>query len=91
LAALLSRGRSSRAQAMRRVGVLAGLAENDLEMQAMQAQLAAFARGLQQLGWTDGRNVQIDCRGIGAGNHLSVAATAPVGSALRRMQLTLLG
>ena len=76
---------------MRRVGVLAGLAENDLEMQAMQAQLAAFARGLQQLGWTDGRNVQIDCRGIGAGNHLSVAATAPVGSALRRMQLTLLG
>jgi hypothetical protein len=37
------------------------------------------------------RIVQIDCRGIGAGNHLSVAATAPVGSALRRMQLTLLG
>ena len=28
----------------------------------MQARLAAFLQGLQQLGWTEGRNVQIDIR-----------------------------
>ena len=27
-----------------------------------QARIAAFLQGLQQLGWTDGRNVQIDIR-----------------------------
>ena len=32
-----------------------------------QARLAAFLQGLQQLGWTDGRNVRIDYR-WGAGN-----------------------
>jgi hypothetical protein len=80
--------RAQQPERSRRIGVLMNLASDDAEE---QARLAAFHQGLQQLGWTDGRNVQIDCRGIGAGNHLSVAATAPVGSALRRMQLTLLG
>ena len=28
----------------------------------MQARIAAFQQGLQQLGWTDGRNVRIDTR-----------------------------
>ena len=28
----------------------------------MQARLAAFLDGLQQLGWTDGRNVRVDTR-----------------------------
>jgi hypothetical protein len=32
-----------------------------------QARFAAFQQGLQQLGWTDGRNVRIDYR-WGAGN-----------------------
>ena len=32
-----------------------------------QARIAAFLQGLQQLGWTDGRNVRIDYR-WGAGN-----------------------
>jgi ABC-type uncharacterized transport system substrate-binding protein len=32
-----------------------------------QARLTAFAQGLQQLGWTDGRNVRIDYR-WGAGD-----------------------
>ena len=32
-----------------------------------QARFAAFAQGLQQLGWTDGRNVRIDIRSA-AGN-----------------------
>jgi putative tryptophan/tyrosine transport system substrate-binding protein len=49
---------------MRRIGVLVSLAENDPEGQARKA---AFQEGLQQLGWTDGRNVRIDYR-WGAGD-----------------------
>jgi hypothetical protein len=48
----------------RRIGILTDLAENDAEA---QARLAAFRQGLQQLGWTDGRNVRIDTR-WGAGD-----------------------
>jgi ABC-type uncharacterized transport system substrate-binding protein len=44
---------------MRRIGVLQSLAADDPEG---QARLAAFAQGLQQSGWTIGRNVQIDTR-----------------------------
>jgi ABC-type uncharacterized transport system substrate-binding protein len=44
---------------MRRVGVLMSLSENDPEA---QAQIEAFRQGLQQLGWTDNRNVRIDYR-----------------------------
>ena len=44
---------------MRRIGVLTGLAADDPEG---QARIAAFLQGLQQLGWTDGRNVRIDTR-----------------------------
>jgi putative ABC transport system substrate-binding protein len=44
---------------MRRIGVLTNLAENDPQG---QARVAAFVQGLQQLGWTDGGNVQIDTR-----------------------------
>src|SRR5262245_31756470 len=43
---------------MRRIGGLAGIAD-DAEG---QARFAAFRQGLQQLGWTDGHNVQIDYR-----------------------------
>src|SRR6266700_445593 len=49
---------------MRRIGVLMNLASDDTEG---QARLAAFHQRLQQLGWTVGRNVQIDYR-WGAGN-----------------------
>jgi len=49
---------------MRRIGVLISLAENDAEG---QARIAAFLKGLQQLGWTEGRNVRIDYR-WGAGD-----------------------
>jgi ABC-type uncharacterized transport system substrate-binding protein len=49
---------------MRRIGVLMNLASDDAEG---QARLAAFHQGLQQLGWTVGRNVQIDYR-WGAGD-----------------------
>ena len=44
---------------MRRIGVLMNLAADDPES---SARLTAFLQGLQQLGWTDGRNVRIDTR-----------------------------
>jgi ABC-type uncharacterized transport system substrate-binding protein len=44
---------------MRRIGVLMATAADEQES---QARLAAFLQGLQQLGWTDGRNVRIDYR-----------------------------
>jgi putative tryptophan/tyrosine transport system substrate-binding protein len=47
-----------------RIGVLMGLSADDPES---QARLAAFAQGLQQLGWTVGQNLRIDYR-WGAGN-----------------------
>ena len=46
---------------MRRIGVLLG-SGIDADDSDMQARIAAFRQGLQQLGWTDGRNVQIDVR-----------------------------
>jgi putative ABC transport system substrate-binding protein len=49
---------------VRRIGVLAGLSADDSQG---QARLVAFVQGLQQLGWTDGRNVRIDFR-WGAGD-----------------------
>jgi putative ABC transport system substrate-binding protein len=49
---------------MRRIVVLSGPAADD---QDNNARLAAFRQRLQQLGWTDGRNVQIDYRFV-AGN-----------------------
>jgi putative ABC transport system substrate-binding protein len=44
---------------MRRVGVLMNVAANDPES---AARISAFLQQLQQLGWSDGRNVQIDTR-----------------------------
>jgi putative ABC transport system substrate-binding protein len=44
---------------MRRIGVLMSLAADDPET---PARVGAFAQGLQDLGWTIGRNVQIDYR-----------------------------
>jgi putative ABC transport system substrate-binding protein len=44
---------------IRRIGVLMASAADDSES---QARIAAFLQGLQQLGWADGRNVQIDLR-----------------------------
>jgi len=44
---------------MRRVGVLMNVAENEPEGQAA---LTAFVRKLNELGWTDDRNVRLDVR-----------------------------
>jgi putative ABC transport system substrate-binding protein len=48
---------------MRRIGVLLSFAADDPES---LADLGAFLQGLQQLGWTAGRNVRIDYRMTGA-------------------------
>jgi putative ABC transport system substrate-binding protein len=53
---------------MRRIGVLSALPADDPET---KARLSAFVQGLQQLGWTDGRNVRIDYRiGVGDADHM---------------------
>src|SRR5215470_18192389 len=44
---------------MRRIGVLQGLAAEDPEAQTY---VAALQQGLQEAGWTVGRNVRIDYR-----------------------------
>ena len=44
--------------------MLWSLSENDPEA---QARLAALARGLRDLGWTEGRNLRIESRWIAAG------------------------
>ena len=51
--------RAQQSEPMRRIGVLMNRAADDPEG---QADVAAFRQALQQLGWTDGRNVQIDIR-----------------------------
>jgi putative tryptophan/tyrosine transport system substrate-binding protein len=51
--------RAQQSDKVRRIGVLMGGSGRD---PIEQARLAAFLDGLQQLGWTDGRNVRIDTR-----------------------------
>ena len=59
--------RAQQSGGMRRIGVLTDLPSDDSEAQVRNA---AFLQGLQELGWTVGRNLQIDFRwgkGRGAG------------------------
>ena len=56
--------RAQQPERMRRVGVLMNLGSDDAEAQARNA---AFLQGLQELGWTVGRNVRIEYR-WGAGD-----------------------
>ena len=51
--------RAQQPDRMRRIGVLMSYAEDDPDG---KPRLAAFAQGLQELGWTDGRNIRIDYR-----------------------------
>jgi ABC-type sugar transport system substrate-binding protein len=54
--------RAQRNDRLRRVGVIMGFAEND---EVWQAYLATFRRSLQELGWTEGRNIRFDYRFTG--------------------------
>jgi putative tryptophan/tyrosine transport system substrate-binding protein len=51
--------RAQQIEKVRRIGVLQPVAVDDPEA---LARVTAFAQGLQQFGWTDGRNVRIDTR-----------------------------
>ena len=51
--------RAQQPERVRRIGVLMYLAADDAEG---QARLAAFAQALEQLGWSEGRNLRIDTR-----------------------------
>src|SRR5262245_36053621 len=51
--------RAQQPDRVRRIGVLMGYAESDSDARAWYA---AFREALQKLGWTEGRNAQIDTR-----------------------------
>jgi putative ABC transport system substrate-binding protein len=51
--------RAQQSDQMRRIGVLMSFAAADT---TAQARLGEFLQTLQQLGWTDGRNVRVDIR-----------------------------
>jgi putative ABC transport system substrate-binding protein len=55
--------RAQQSRGARRIGVLTPFAADDPEA---QARVAAFIHELQELGWTDGRNLRMDIRwGLG--------------------------
>src|SRR5262245_1735937 len=51
--------RAQQGERMRRIGVLSNIPEDDAET---QVRVTAFVRRLQELGWTEGRNLQIEHR-----------------------------
>jgi putative ABC transport system substrate-binding protein len=52
--------RAQQGERMRRIGVITGRDENDLNLRS-----SAFTQALAGLGWTDGRNVRMDLRWAG--------------------------
>ena len=56
--------RAQQPERVRRIGVLSIRAESDVDW---RANIEMFQNRLQELGWTDGRNIQINYRGA-AGN-----------------------
>jgi putative ABC transport system substrate-binding protein len=52
-------GRAQQTDRMRRVGVLVNAAESDLEK---KTELGGFRARLEELGWSEGRNIQFDYR-----------------------------
>jgi len=55
-------GRAQQGERVRRIGLLMGVADD----REGQARVTALKEGLQDLGWTDGRNIQIETRFGGA-------------------------
>jgi ABC-type uncharacterized transport system substrate-binding protein len=66
-------GRAQQSDRMRRIGVLTNLAADDADS---PARVAAFAKRLQELGWTSGRNILIDYRWSGGDPNLVRRFTA---------------
>jgi putative ABC transport system substrate-binding protein len=65
--------RAQQPERTRRIGVLMSLAADDKEG---QARVDAFVQGLRELGWIDGRNVQIDIRWAAGGDRVRRQYTA---------------
>jgi putative ABC transport system substrate-binding protein len=85
----------------RRIGVLSGFAMNDPDA---QARIAAFKKGMQEQGWSEGRNLQIDYRWagpdavrikafaaelVGSSPSVILALTSPSVAALRNVTRTI--
>ena len=51
--------RAQQGESVRRIGVLMNRAASDPQG---QSRVAAFKQRMQQLGWSEGRNVQVDVR-----------------------------
>jgi putative ABC transport system substrate-binding protein len=69
--------RAQQPDRMKRIGVLMGYAERNLEAQAW---VKAFAQGFKELGWIAGRNVLIDYRfGAGDADRMKACAEELVG------------
>jgi putative ABC transport system substrate-binding protein len=69
--------RAQQGNRIRRIGVLLARDEND---PVTKTYVSAFTRALADLGWTEGRNVQMDFRGAGDDlNRLSTLARELVG------------
>src|SRR6516164_6697177 len=86
---------------IRRIGIIVNVAVDDPEA---QASVAAFKQTLQQLGWSEGRNLQIDLRGaadnpermqafakelIALQPHVILTRSTPVTAALLRQTRTI--
>ena len=67
--------RAQQTEQMRRVGVLFGTLEDD---PAGKSWMSAFEKGLRQLGWVEGRNIEIDRRWGGSGTDETRANAAEV-------------
>jgi putative tryptophan/tyrosine transport system substrate-binding protein len=63
--------RAQQAERMRQIGLLMGVADD----REGQARVTALKQGLQELGWTDGRNIQIEAR-FGAADTSRIGAYA---------------
>jgi putative tryptophan/tyrosine transport system substrate-binding protein len=73
--------RAQQPDQLRRIGIIYGIAETDLEGRAWEA---SFRKRLAELGWIDGRNVHVEDRW-----DVLVAVTTPVTAALQQETRTI--